>query len=109
MGEPSFNLSTLHRIDDKTIVPRSRTVIYRGMWADMPVNSKNPAELNPKNFESDLLTLTSDVRMKKVPEMLASFGSSGVAQSKESQSGRGGPVEAVFWMNEVKTQWRIRG
>lgn len=119
MSEQSFTLSTLHPIATTPpqetenyvppVCPRARTVIYRGMWADMPVNSKNPAELNPKNFESDLLTLTSDARMEKVPEMLASFGSSGVAQSKESQSGRGGPVEAVFWMNEVKTQWRIRG
>ncbi|KAI6781406.1 uncharacterized protein J7T54_002299 [Emericellopsis cladophorae] len=107
MDEPSFNLSTLHRIDDKTIVPRSRTVIYRGMWADMPVNSKNQAELNPKGFESDMPTLTSDARMEKVPEMLLSGQD---ADDKEMmQSGKGGPVEAVFWCSKAKTQWRLRG
>lgn len=72
----------------------------------MPVNSKNPAELNPKSFESDLLTLTSDARMQKVPEMLAS---NGVVMGKGMQSGKGGPVEAVFWMDGIKMQWRIRG
>lgn len=118
MSEKSFTLSTLHPISSMPppdsadyvppVCPRARTVIYRGMWADMPVNSKNPAELNPKSLESDLLTSTSDARMEKVPEML---GSHGLAQGKAegAQSGIGGPVEAVFWMDEVKTQWRIRG
>lgn len=117
MSEQSFTLSTLRPISSTppndsdnytpSVCPRARTVIYRGMWADMPVNSKNPAELNPKHFESDLFTLTSDARMEKVPEMLRS--SNGPGQGTEVQSGKGGPVEAVFWMNDVKVQWRIRG
>jgi len=59
-------------------------------------------------YESDLLTLTSDVRMKKIPELFAS--SQGHGDLSQSQgSGGGGPVEAVFWVKEVMTQWRFRG
>jgi hypothetical protein len=106
MDEPSFTFCTLHHIDDKTIVPRARTVIYRGMWADMTANPKNQAELNPKGFDSDLPTLTSDARMEKVPEMLKSGEEN---DDTEMQSGKGGPVEAVFWCSKAKTQWRLRG
>ena len=47
--------------------------------------------------------------MEKVPEI---FGSSaGHAQSRDQThgSGGGGPVEAVWWVKDVMTQWRVKG
>lgn len=46
--------------------------------------------------------------MSKVPEIFAS--SKGHGDPSQSQgSGGGGPVEAVFWVKETMTQWRIKG
>jgi pyridoxamine 5'-phosphate oxidase len=101
MDSPTFMLSTLHH-NSSSVTPRSRTVVYRGNWAEIPVNPKNEAPLNPPLYESDLLTLTTDARMEKVPEF--STGGENIPQS-----GGGGPVEAVFWVVETKTQWRFRG
>lgn len=44
--------------------------------------------------------------MDKVPEI---FSSSTAAHQRISQSGGGGPVEAMFWAAEKGTQWRLRG
>lgn len=72
------------------------------------MNPKNPAELNPEGlYESDLLTITSDARMEKVPELLRSKKEA--VSEADPQSGQGGPFEAVFWVVETSTQWRIRG
>ncbi|KAI3582579.1 hypothetical protein IWW34DRAFT_786084 [Fusarium oxysporum f. sp. albedinis] len=101
MESPTFMLSTLHH-HGSSITPRSRTIVYRGAWAEIPVNPKNQAPLNPSLYESDLLTITTDARMEKVPE-LSTDG------EDVPQSGGGGPVEAVFWVVETKTQWRLRG
>ncbi|KAF4446113.1 hypothetical protein F53441_10224 [Fusarium austroafricanum] len=101
MDSPTFMLSTLHH-NESSVVPRSRTVVYRGTWAEIPVNPKNQAPLNPPLYESDLLTITTDVRMEKIAE-LSTDG------KNVPQSGGGGPVEAVFWALETKTQWRLRG
>lgn len=109
---PVFNLSTLHSNEQpfsaagSSLAPRARTVVFRGMLGGMDVNPKNSAKLNPDTWESDLLTLTTDDRMEKVPELL---GHSSSGQNHQSQSGRGGPVEAVFWVPKTKTQWRLRG
>ena len=54
--------------------------------------------LNPPIYESDMLTFTTDVRMEKVGQLGAG-----------SKDGDGGPVEAVFWIKDVMSQWRIRG
>ena len=113
MQSPEFVLSTLHLVGDASqsspsasqFTPRARTVIFRGLWACLPVNPKNTAELNPDVYESDLPTITTDSRMDKVPELLGSASSA----AANSQSGAGGPVEAVFWAAEPHTQWRIRG
>lgn len=80
------------------------------MWGELPENKHYSPDW-PKNqrvYESDLLTLTTDVRMAKIPEIFrSSAGHGDVSQSQGS--GGGGPVEAVFWVKEMKTQWRIRG
>lgn len=108
---PIFVLSSLHAADSPSSsfspspaalspVPRARTVVFRGMWAGLPVNPKNQAELNPDVYRTQLPTITTDARMDKTPELMA---------SSAGQSGGGGPVEAVFWVDAVKTQWRLRG
>ncbi|KAM4064667.1 pyridoxamine 5'-phosphate oxidase domain-containing protein [Hirsutella rhossiliensis] len=107
---PVFVLSSLHTADPSSsspsaarrVTPRARTVVFRGMWAGLPVNPKNPAELNPDVYQTHLPTLTTDARMDKTPELMALSASAG-------QSGGGGPVEAVFWVAAVQTQWRLRG
>jgi pyridoxamine 5'-phosphate oxidase len=46
--------------------------------------------------------------MSKIPEIFASSAGHGdVSQSQGS--GGGGPVEAVFWVKETQTQWRVSG
>jgi hypothetical protein len=64
--------------------------------------------LNEQVFESDLLTFTSDVRMAKIPELFASGRGHG-DESQSQGSGGGGPCEAVFWVKETMTQWRVAG
>jgi pyridoxamine 5'-phosphate oxidase len=112
MDSPEFVFSSLSASEAKDTatpyVPRARYCIFRGMWAELPENKHNEAPQNERVYESDLPTLTTDVRMHKVPEIFASSqGHGDVSQSQGS--GGGGPVEAVFWVKEVMTQWRIRG
>ncbi|TQS31639.1 hypothetical protein Golomagni_08073 [Golovinomyces magnicellulatus] len=108
MEMPVFYLASLHHHDKNTpdspaIVPSVRAVIFRGFWGSMEVNPKNQAPLNPAAYDSDLLTITTDVRMNKVDEL---FSSTTVDHDK---SGKGGPVEGVFWAEKAQRQWRIRG
>ncbi|KAK7956034.1 uncharacterized protein PG986_005256 [Apiospora aurea] len=126
MRPPEFVLSTIRRIPAAStgfgindgngfcLTPRSRTCVYRGMWASIPVNPKNDAELNPDVYEADMLTFTTDVRMDKMPELWEDGAVAAGAESIEGNgawtgSGGGGPVEAVFWAKEPMVQWRIRG
>ncbi|KAI1814318.1 pyridoxamine 5'-phosphate oxidase-domain-containing protein [Poronia punctata] len=86
MASPEFTLSTLRRAPAASsspnvrrssiyaapplYLPRARTCIFRGLWANLPVNPKNDAPLNPAGvWESDLLTLTTDARMDKMEEL----------------------------------------
>ncbi|CZS88751.1 hypothetical protein WAI453_010631 [Rhynchosporium graminicola] len=112
MASPEFVFSSLHPAQSKDspvpYLPRARYCVFRGMWAELPENKRNTAPQNERVYESELLTLTTDVRMEKVPEIFAS--SAGHGKVSQSQgSGGGGPVEAVFWIKDVGTQWRIRG
>ncbi|TGO53634.1 hypothetical protein BCON_0120g00310 [Botryotinia convoluta] len=112
MDSPEFVLSSLQPSNDKDsptpYLPRARYCIYRGMWAELPENKHNEAPMNDRVYESDLPTFTTDVRMEKVPQFFAS--SQGHGEVEQSQgSGGGGPVEAVFWIKEVMTQWRVKG
>jgi pyridoxamine 5'-phosphate oxidase len=112
MDSPEFVFTSLQPSEDKSsptpYVPRARYCVYRGLWAELPENKHNEAPQNDRVYESDLLTFTSDVRMSKIPEIFAS--SQGHGEVSQSQgSGGGGPVEAVFWVKDVMTQWRFRG
>lgn len=112
MKSPEFVLGTVESAPKGTptpYVPRVRYCIFRGFWAELPENKHNDAERNPSIFASDCPTFTTDVRMDKVAQI---FGSSaGHAESKDQiqGSGGGGPVEAVYWVTETGTQWRIKG
>ncbi|KAI1096011.1 pyridoxamine 5'-phosphate oxidase-domain-containing protein [Rostrohypoxylon terebratum] len=113
MPSPEFSLGTVRKTVSATgavgYAPRTRTCVFRGLFADLPVNPKNEAELNPDIYESDFLTLTTDRRMDKMAELF------GVAEANDGEgvnlggSGGGAPVEATFWVKETSTQWRVRG
>ncbi|KAK7926994.1 Zn 2cys6 transcription factor [Apiospora marii] len=126
MKPPEFVLSTIRRMPASSagfgindghgfcLVPRARTCVYRGMWASIPVNPKNEAELNPDIYEADMLTFTTDIRMDKMSELwedgaVAAGGDALEGNGAWTGSGGGGPVEAVFWAKEPMVQWRIRG
>ncbi|KOS21388.1 Uncharacterized protein ESCO_005194 [Escovopsis weberi] len=128
MASPTFYLSTLQSYHDEPppppsssrfprgpalVVPRVRTVVFRGMWASLPANPKNEAALNPDVFASDMPTLTTDARMEKVPQLLpdgnGNGNDNGNGDGAGPQSALGGPFEAVFWAEGRQTQWRISG
>ena len=112
LASPEFVLSSLHPAPEGTspvpYVPRLRYCIFRGMFGELPENPHNNAPMNERIYESDLPTFTTDVRMEKVPEIFATSAGHGLA-SQSQGSGGGGPVETVFWVKEVMTQWRLRG
>ncbi|KAH6659652.1 pyridoxamine 5'-phosphate oxidase-domain-containing protein [Truncatella angustata] len=134
MKSPEFVLSTIRKVpssspsasygikvgDGYTHIPRARTCVFRGMLANMDVNPKNDAPLNPQIFDSELLTFTTDVRMDKMPELWGdvpavpskggnAFSDDDDDSGKLQGTGGGGPVEAVFWAHEPAVQWRVRG
>src|SRR5215469_16957705 len=76
MPSPEFVLSTLAAAPTGSptpYVPRARHCIFRGMWAELPENQHNKAPENPRVYESELPTFTTDVRMEKIGQI---FGSS---------------------------------
>lgn len=109
---PEFVLSTLQPSPTSPtgFIPRARFCIFRGFFAQLPENPHgNPSPLNPRVYDSDLLTFTSDVRMEKIPQLFATGPGKATREDQCQGSGGGGPVEAVFWVAETGTQWRIRG
>lgn len=112
MDSPEFVFSSLHpapKGSTTDYLPRARYCIFRGFWAELPENKHNEAPKNPRVYESELPTFTSDIRMMKIPEV---FGSGAGHASKDEQmqgSGGGGPCEAVWWVKETGTQWRMKG
>lgn len=79
------------------------------MWAELPGNKHNDAPKNDTIYESDMPTFTTDVRMQKVEELFASSEGHATSEGQTHGSGGGGPVEAVWWIKDAGTQWRIRG
>jgi len=76
------------------------------MWGTLPENENNPAERNPRIYESDFLSLTTDARMDKAQE-ISLEGEEGPDGTRGT--GGGGPFEAVFWIPDAMTQWRFSG
>lgn len=106
MPSPEFVFSTVARDEQGRCVPRARYCGFRGFFGELQLHQEAERELkqqekehdkdaptNPPVFESDMPTITTDVRMEKVENLASS----------------GGAVEAVFWIKEVMTQWRIKG
>ncbi|MCJ1417250.1 hypothetical protein MMC32_003592 [Xylographa parallela] len=113
MPSPEFVLSTVKPAPASShspvpYLPRARFCIYRGMWSELPENKHNDAPMNDRVYESELPTFTSDVRMEKIPELFATGAGHGDVDQSQG-SGGGGPVEAVWWIKEVGTQWRVKG
>ncbi|PGH19545.1 hypothetical protein AJ80_03881 [Polytolypa hystricis UAMH7299] len=130
----TFSFSTVSQGVNGRPVPRVRTCVFRNFWAEVNLNDSAREELlrseregegkgsnaaagggvvvvgeesrglNPRKFESDLLTFTTDARMDKVRQV-----SSSNENSVAAAGGCGGPVEALFWFKEVMAQWRFRG
>lgn len=77
------------------------------MWGELPENQHNKASENPRVYESELPTFTTDVRTEKIGQI---FGSS-AGEGQTQRSGGGGPVEAVFLVKDdgIMTQWRVKG
>lgn len=112
MKPPQFVLSTVERAPSGSptpYVPRARYCIFRGFWAELPENEHNDAERNPKVYESDLPTFTTDVRMEKVGQLFGTGPGHAEHEDQIQGSGGGGPVEAVWWTEETGTQWRVKG
>lgn len=112
MKSPEFVLGTLDAApkDSPTpYVPRVRYCIFRGFWAELPENKHNDAERNPPIYASDCPTFTTDVRMEKVGQIFATSAGHAESSDQIQGSGGGGPVEAVYWITETGTQWRIKG
>lgn len=106
MDQQTFTLTTQHPTGDAP-GPRARTCVLRGLWATLPPNARNKAPRNPPAYESDALAFTTDARMDKVPELFAPGGAPG--RGGVGGSGGGAPVEALFWVPQAQTQWRLRG
>ncbi|KAF2645348.1 hypothetical protein P280DRAFT_441733 [Massarina eburnea CBS 473.64] len=112
MPSPQFVLGTLASAPKGSptpLVPRVRYCIFRGFWTELPENKHNDAERNPSVYESDLPTFTTDVRMEKVGQIFGTSAGHAESSDQVQGSGGGGPVEAVWWVEETGTQWRIKG
>jgi len=112
MESPEFVLSTLQVAPSGSptpYLPRARYCIFRGFWAELPENEHNSAPKNPRVYESELPIFTTDVRMEKVGQIFGSSAGHATSDDQIKGSGGGGPVEMVFWVRELGTQWRIKG
>jgi pyridoxamine 5'-phosphate oxidase len=112
MKSPEFVLGTLDSAPKGSptpYVPRVRYCIHRGFWAELPENKHNDAERNPEVYQSDCPTFTTDVRMEKVRQIFATSAGHAESSDQVQGSGGGGAIEAVYWITETGTQWRIKG
>ncbi|KAJ6102419.1 hypothetical protein N7486_004846 [Penicillium sp. IBT 16267x] len=96
-----FTLGTIEYDPDGEPKPRVRTCGCRGFFPELELHPKGQEDMkqqaqgggNPPKYESDLLTFTTDARMDKLPQIVES----------------GYHVEAVFWLQDLMTQWRVKG
>ncbi|KAL1953903.1 hypothetical protein VTO42DRAFT_2055 [Malbranchea cinnamomea] len=118
MKTTEFSLATVYRDANGKVYPRVRTCMFRSFWAELTLRDSAKAEMqqhnqaragrdnrkdrekggeNPPVYESDMLAFTTDVRMAKVDQILS------------ENEGAGGEVEAMFWVKDAMTQWRLNG
>jgi len=90
-------------------LPRVRACIHRGFWGKLPENKHNELPKNPAIYDSDCPVFTTDARMEKTYHLFATGKGKGNREQSKSGSGGGGPVEAIYWVKDTQTQWRIRG
>lgn len=112
LPSPEFVLTSLQPAPKGSPVPylpRLRYCIYRGMWGSLPENKHNDAPRNAPIYTSDMPTFTTDVRMQKVGQFFASSSGHASSDDQVQGSGGGGPVEAVWWIKDTGTQWRMKG
>ncbi|OAL72731.1 hypothetical protein A7D00_2504 [Trichophyton violaceum] len=115
-GSPLLSFATVSRDKNGNSFPRVRTCVLRGFFAGLQLhpNAKHDLKLtsgrsvkeesgdedasylNPRKYESDLLSITTDARSEKVKHIL-------------SGNEVGGPVECLFWSPKAFAQWRIKG
>jgi pyridoxamine 5'-phosphate oxidase len=90
-------------------LPRARACIHRGFWANLADNPHNKLPKNPNIYAADCPVFTTDARMNKVYDVFATGKGKGDLAQSRSGSGGGGPIEAVYWIKDIRVQWRIRG
>lgn len=96
-----FSVATVGYDSNGNPVPRVRTCGFRGFFPELELHTSGQKDLdkqvedggNPILFESDMLTFTTDVRMEKLGQL----------ESTDDN------IEAMFWLEEVMVQWRIKG
>lgn len=96
-----FTIATIGYDAQRRPVPRLRTCGCRGFFPELELHPKGQEAMdqqvegggNPPLFESDMLSFTTDARMDKLPQLESS----------------GHAIEAVFWLKDLMTQWRIKG
>lgn len=96
-----FTIATIGYNSQQRPVPRVRTCGCRGFFPELELHPKGQEAMdqqvegggNPPVFESDMLSFTTDARMDKLPQLESS----------------GHAIEAVFWLKDLMTQWRIKG
>ncbi|KAH8705453.1 hypothetical protein BGW36DRAFT_367605 [Talaromyces proteolyticus] len=98
--DPYMAVATVERDSQNgSSIPRVRYCGFRGFFGELKLHPsaekqlRDENELNPLEFESDMLAFTTDTRMQKI-EQFNEFD---------------GAIEVVFWVKEVMTQWRLRG
>lgn len=96
-----FTIATVGYDEQHRPVPRVRTCGCRGFFPELEIHPKSQEDMkqqvkdggNPAIYESDMLCFTTDIRMQKLGQLEAS----------------GHTVEAIFWLKDLMTQWRIKG
>lgn len=96
-----FTIGTVGYDENNQPVPRVRTCGCRGFFPEVDIHPKSQEEMkqqvkdggNPPTYESDLLCFTTDIRMDKLHQLESS----------------GHVVEAIFWLKDLMTQWRVKG
>ncbi|KAK6526730.1 hypothetical protein TWF281_009932 [Arthrobotrys megalospora] len=105
---PTFSLATVSQAGGIS-VPHVRTLVFRGFYAELPVNKYNPVASNT-GFRSNLIAFTTDNRMEKSRDL---GGLEGITSSSLPTVTNN--VEVCFWIPSngenpvIGKQWRIRG